>query len=145
MSDHTPTPTSVEHRIVVGVDGSDCANRALEHAAGEADRTGSLLQIVTVYNVLPSYGMMTPPVLDQQASETTVSQAMERVLQIRPGVVTKGETIFGAVGPVLADISKDADLLVVGTRGHGQVAGILLGSVSEYVVHHAHCNTTVVR
>jgi nucleotide-binding universal stress UspA family protein len=143
MSDQT---TQVpERRIVVGVDGSDCASRALEYAADEAQRTDSLLQIVTVYNVLPSYGAMTPPVLDQEAAEVTVRQAIEHVRRSRPSVVAKGETVFGAVGPALADLSADASALVVGTRGHSQAVGILLGSVSEYVVHHAHCTTTVVR
>ncbi len=147
MSDvtSTPAPASAENRIVVGVDGSDCANRALEYAAGEAQRTESLLQIVAVFNGVASYGSMAQPVLDQEGAEMAVRQAIERAHQVRPAVVTKGETVFGPVGPTLADVSKDASLLVVGTRGHSQIVGLLLGSVSEYVVHHAHCTTTVVR
>jgi len=134
-----------ENRVVVGVDGSKCGYRALEYAAGDAQRSGSVLQVVTVYNVLPTYGSMAQPVLDQEAAEQTLTQAMRRVQVGWPDVDVKGEAVFGPAAQVLVDASKDARLLVVGTRGHSQVVGILLGSVSEYVVHHAHCTTTVVR
>jgi nucleotide-binding universal stress UspA family protein len=53
--------------------------------------------------------------------------------------------VLDAPGPALARLSKGATALVVGTRGHSEVAGIFLGSVSQYVLHHAPCNTIVVR
>ena len=135
-----------EHRIVVGVDGSECATRALDFAAEEAYRTGAVLHIVSVCSVTPAAGMIvSTSVLDEPAARDIVRQASERVLERRPGVVTKAESVLGAVGPILVEVSKDAELLVVGTRGHSQIAGLLLGSVSEYAVHHAHCTTTVVR
>lgn len=145
MSDQT-TDAAPDHRIVVGIDGSDCSQRALDFAADEAQRTGALLQIVSVYTVVPAAGLIqSPNVLDKPGAEDVARRAIERVRERRSGVVTKGETVLGAPGPVLVDVSRDAELLVVGTRGHSMMVGLLLGSASEYVVHHARCTTTVVR
>jgi nucleotide-binding universal stress UspA family protein len=141
MDTHLP-----DNRIVVGVDGSDYSKRALDYAADEAYRAHAVLQIVAVYSVVPTEGLIPNPViLDQAGAEDVVRQAIERQYRRWPEVITKGETILGPQGPSLVDVSKDAELLVVGTRGHGVVTGLLLGSVSEYVLHHAHCTTTVVR
>jgi nucleotide-binding universal stress UspA family protein len=135
-----------DHRIVVGVDGSDCSTRALDFATDEASKTKAVLQIVAVYAVYPAAGLVqSPDILDMPGAEEVAEQAMDRARRRRPGVITKGEAVLGAPGPVLADVSKDAELLVVGTRGHSVVVGMLLGSVSEFVVHHAVCTTTVVR
>jgi nucleotide-binding universal stress UspA family protein len=146
MSDPTQTKIPVHDLIVVGVDGSDSSQRALDFAADEAHRAGAVLQIVSVYTVVPAAGLIqSPNVLDKPGAEDVARRAMERVLQRRPGVVAKGEAVLGVPGPVLVDLSKNAALLVVGTRGHSMMVGVLLGSASEYVVHHAHCTTTVVR
>jgi nucleotide-binding universal stress UspA family protein len=146
VSDQMPEEGPAPHRMVVGVDGSECATRALDYAADEAHRTGAVLQVVSVCSVVPAAGMIVAPgVLDEPGAEDVVRRATERVRRRRPDVVTKGEIVFGAAGPVLVDMSEDAELLVVGTRGHSQVVDLLLGSVSEEVVHHAHCTTTVVR
>ena len=146
MSEQLPADRTTDHRIVVGVDGSDNSKRALDYAADEAYRTQGVLQIVAVYTVVPAEGLLqSPNILDQPGAEDVAQQAMERAVRRRPGLVAKGETVLGPPGPVLADVSKDAELLVVGTHGHSVVIGLLLGSVSEYVVHHAHCTTTVVR
>ena len=150
MSNHTPTTpatsqTTEELRIVVGVEGSPCAFRALEYAANQAASTGSILQIVTVYDGPLGYGPFTPVILDQEGAKSVVSAAIDKVHKSHPGVVTKGEIVYGGAGPVLSDVSEGASALVVGTRGRGLIVGALLGSVSEYVVHHAHCTTTVVR
>ena len=134
-----------ELRIVAGVDGSPGSLRALDYAADQAAASGSILQIVTVYNGLPAYGIVTPIVLDQEGAESVVQRAMERVRAAHAGIVTKGEIIYGVPGDVLADVSKGALALIVGTRGRSQVVGALLGSVSEHVIHHGHCATTVVR
>ena len=137
--------TPVELRIVVGVDGSSGSLRALDYAANQAAATGSILQIVTVYNGLPGYGIVTPIVLDQEGAESVARLAMDKVHAAHPGVVTKGEIVYGVPGDVLAEVSQGASALVVGTRGRSQIVGALLGSVSEHVIHHGHCTTTVVR
>jgi nucleotide-binding universal stress UspA family protein len=139
MSNDTPTSQTTEVlRIVVGVESSACAFRALEYAANQAASTGSILQVVIVYNGLPGYGPLTPAVLDQEGAESVVRAAIDEVHRSHPGVVTKA-------GPVLSDVSEGASALVLGTRDHEQIVGALLDLVSEYAVHHAHCTTTVVR
>jgi nucleotide-binding universal stress UspA family protein len=80
-----------------------------------------------------------------RGAESVVREALDAVQKKHPTVLVKGETAYGVAGPVLSDISGGASALVVGTRGRGQIVGAVLGSTSEYVVHHAHCITTVVR
>jgi nucleotide-binding universal stress UspA family protein len=117
--------------------------KALEYAADQAALAGSILQVVTVFNGLPGYGFTTG--LDQEGAQTVACEALDAVEKKHPTVLTKGKTVYGVPGPVLADLSEGASALVVGTRGHGQIVGHILGSVSEYVLHHARCTTTVVR
>ena len=149
MSDEATPPVSPqpqvprELRIVVGVEGSPCSSRALEYAGDQAALTGSILQVVTVYNGLPGYGFTTG--LDQEGADSVVREALETVQKKHPTVLTKGEVACGIAGPVLSDVSEGASALVVGTRGRGQIVSALLGSTSEYVLHHADCITTVVR
>jgi nucleotide-binding universal stress UspA family protein len=132
-----------ELRIVVGVEGSPSSLRALEYAGNQAELTGSMLQVVTVYNGLPGYGITTG--LDKKDAESIVRDAIDATQKMHPTVLTKGEIVYGVAGPVLSDISEGASTLVIGTRGSAQVVGTVLGSISEYVVHYAHCTTTIVR
>jgi nucleotide-binding universal stress UspA family protein len=148
VSDTTPPPSmrpqaTGELRIVVGLDGSPCSLRALEYAANQAALTGSILQLVTVYNGLPGYGITTG--FDQEGAESVLREGLDAVQKAHPPLPTKGEIAYGVAGPVLSDISEGASALVTGTRGRGQIVGAVLGSVSEYVLHHAHCTTTIVR
>ena len=142
-NDTTRSLTPEGTRIVVGVDGSPCAFRALEYAAEQAANTGSILQIVTVYNEFPGLNPF-GPVLDQEKARALVRAAIDKVHESHPEVVTSGKTGNGVAGSVLSDASEEASELVFGTRGHGQIVGAVLGSVSEYVIHHAHCTTAVV-
>lgn len=135
-----------EPRIVVGVDGSACATRALEFAAAEAAQTGAVLLVVCVYGMPPSESTLTFPIgLLEDAAELVLHEALEHVGEVAPGVIAKGELVLGSPRDVLVEMSRTATALVVGTRGHGSLTGLLLGSVSDYVVHHAACTTTVVR
>jgi nucleotide-binding universal stress UspA family protein len=148
VSDTTPAPSirpqeTEELRIVVGVDGSPCSLRALEYAGSQAALTGSILQVVTVYNGLPGYGFTTG--FDQEGAESVVRESLDAVHEEHPTLPVKGEILYGVAGPVLSDMSEGATALVVGTRGRGQIVGAVLGSVSEHVLHHAQCTTTVVR
>jgi nucleotide-binding universal stress UspA family protein len=136
-----------ELRIVVGVDGSDCGARALDFAANEAQLRGALLHVVSAYEDVP-YTAAWPVVplgLDQAAAGTIVDESIARVHEIDPAIVTKGEMRYGLAGRVLVDACRDATLLVVGTRGRNELLSLLLGSVSEYCVHHAEPTVTVVR
>lgn len=133
-------------RVVVGVDGSACSTRALEFAAREAAQWGVPLHVVCAYHEMPAPCGWVP--LEGQLHETAdaiVADGTRLAEKLEPRVVVKGETVLEAPGPALARLSQGATALVVGTRGHCEVAGVFLGSVSQYVLHHATCNTIVVR
>lgn len=135
-----------ELRIVVGVDGSACATRAVEFAAKEAARWGTVLHVVSAYNEMPAGGgLVVPMVLFHESAEAIVSDAIRQSEELEPEVVVKGETVLDIPGRALCQLSEGAAALVVGTRGHNEMTGLLLGSVSEYVLHHATCTTIVVR
>ncbi len=135
-----------EVRIVVGVDASACSQRAVEFAAKEASRWGALLHVVSAYHETPTEGgLVVPLCVFQESAEAIVSDALRQAEELEPTVVVKGETVFDAPGPAVTRLSKGAVALVVGTRGHSGLTGLLLGSVSEYVLHHATCTTIVVR
>jgi nucleotide-binding universal stress UspA family protein len=142
-----PNTEGVEElQIVVGVDGSACATRALEFAVKEAARWGALLHVVSAYHEMPAEGaLFVQPGIFRESAEAIVADALRRVEQLEPCVVAKGEAVLDTPGPALNRLSKGAAALVVGTRGHRELAGLLLGSVSEFVLHHATCTTIVVR
>ena len=122
---------------MVGVDGSACSNRAVEFAAR--------LHVVSAYHEAPvAAGLVVPRVLIHESAETIVSDAIRLAEDLEPTGTVKGETVLDTPGPALARLSKGATALVVGTRGHNEVAGVFLGSVSRYVQHHVTCTTMVV-
>jgi nucleotide-binding universal stress UspA family protein len=144
--------------IVVGIDGSNESLEALRWALGEARLRGTGLRAVRVWEypfVAPSaewtLGTPTPqPVaVDPQdvrhLAETQLAQVVSEVEPNGTGVRIEQEVIEGHPANALVEASKGADLLVVGSRGHGGFAGLLLGSVSQACVHHAHCPVVVIR
>jgi nucleotide-binding universal stress UspA family protein len=136
-----------ELRIVVGVDGSKCADQAVDFAAHEAARWGALLHVVSAYELAPNAGWVVVPLEPfEEVAEASVRTALSRIHELEPGVVTKGEHIHGFAGKVLVEVSKGASLLIVGSRGRGEVASLVLGSVSEHCLHHVvGCPITIVR
>jgi nucleotide-binding universal stress UspA family protein len=133
-------------RIVVGFDGSTCATRAVAFAAKEACRWGAILHVVSAYIEMPTgEGLVAPTDLYHESAEAMVADAVRQAEELEPAVVVKGESVLGTPGRALSRISEGATALVVGTRGHHELTGLLLGSVSEYVLHHATCTTIVVR
>ena len=137
-----------ERRIVVGVDGSESSVRALAWAAGQAELTGSVVEAVTTWQWPSSFGfgLVVPegwsPVDDAQK---VLDNAIEQVAPAHPGLAIRTRIVEGHPAPALVEASADAELLVVGSRGHGEFAGMLLGSVSEHCVTHAHCPVLVLR
>jgi nucleotide-binding universal stress UspA family protein len=129
-------------RIVVGVDESASARRALHWAADEARLRGVPLDVVRAWHVLyavaaPVAGY--PGAVD--AMEATARAGLDRALAAieavgMPGPVA-GRVVQGSAGPAILDAALGADLTVLGTRGHGAVTGALLGSVTHYVARHA--------
>jgi nucleotide-binding universal stress UspA family protein len=140
--------------IVVGVDGSAHSDTAVEWAAARARQTGARLRLLHAYDVpapapaMPLAGAA-PPTADSAAY---AAQDGEAVLAAALDVACAGGDIdvatrltVGGAAPALVDASAESGLIVVGSRGRGGVAGMLLGSVSVQVSAHAHCPTVVVR
>ena len=134
--------------IVVGVDGSDASKDALLWAARQAELTGSALVAVISW-AFPSmaYGAVMPLPDDFDiagASQKIVDEAIDETLGEHPAVQVSTVVAEGPPALELLKTAKNADLLVVGSRGHGAFAGMLLGSVSEHCVTHSPCPVVVV-
>jgi nucleotide-binding universal stress UspA family protein len=134
--------------IVVGVDGSDASKDALLWAARQAELTGSALVAVMSWE-FPSmaYGAVMPLPDDFDiagASQKIVDEAIDETLGEHPAVQVSTVVAEGPPPHELLKTPKNADLLVVGSRGHGAFAGMLLGSVSEHCVTHSPCPVVVV-
>lgn len=136
------------NRIVVGADGSDGSNRALRWAARQAQCTGAVVVAVIAWEWPAFFGVDTalPEGFDPPAiAGRVLDQAVRDVLGESPPAGLQKLVAEGRAGQVLVDASRDADLLVVGTRGHGGLVDAFLGSVSTYCVHHAQCPVVVIR
>jgi nucleotide-binding universal stress UspA family protein len=137
--------------ILVGVDGSPGSRKALTWAAAEAADHGADLVVTTVWErpLLPpmgSGGVPDSPVPDPSGQATAdLLDVIRAELGDDPPVVVQPRVKQGNPAQVLIEESKDADLLVVGPRGHGGFAGLVLGSVSQHVAAYAKCPVTVVR
>lgn len=136
--------------IVVGVDGSACAKAALEYAVQEAALRGAQLRIVSAWELtaMTDPGSVFPPAaIDRlrEEAQAAVRDALERAAELQPAVPSEGKVVEGHAARVLIEEAKDASLIVVGNRGRGGFASLLLGSTSQQVVHHAHCPVTVAR
>lgn len=135
-------------RIVVGVDGSDPSLRALDWAARQAELTGVALEVIMTWELPNTYGWspQIPNNWDPQADIVkSLDEIIGRLRQTHPAVEPQARVIQGHPAPVLIEASRGAELLVVGSRGHGEFAGMLLGSVGEHCATHAHCPVVVVR
>lgn len=137
--------------IVVGVDGSPGSRKALVWAAAEAAAHGSDLHVVNVWEhtLMPPAGSVSVsehyvPDESQRTADELVAVVQEE-LGDDPPVPVQPRVKQGSPARVLIEESAGADLLVVGTRGHGGFAGLVLGSVSQHVAAYAKCPVTVVR
>jgi nucleotide-binding universal stress UspA family protein len=143
----------VMETIVVGVDGSECARDALTRTATEVALRGARLRVVCAWEVSPAvYAGGFAPGVDQgtldglrENAEAVVREAVAEVERLQPSVPCEGEVREGQPAEILLDAARDASLIVVGNRGRGGFASLLLGSVSQQVVHHAPCPVLVVR
>lgn len=136
--------------VVVGYDGSPHAAAAVQWAAAEARRRGVALHVVYAadYPGLVPGPVGVSPYLPERAVALAADVALEGVrlaLEAEDGLEVTHLTEIGSASGVLVDESAGAGLLVVGTRGHGELAGALLGSVAFAVSAHAHCPVVVVR
>ena len=151
------SPAHRRPRLVVGVDGSPGSRAALAHAMTTAARRGVDVEVVSTYPVLLSWtgGAPVGAAAVDPVREDTESRIRDVVEEVRgdpavavvPGVGGVPVSLVVTVGPAaqeLVDRSRDADLLVVGSRGRGAVRSALLGSVALHCATHAHCPVVVV-
>lgn len=134
--------------VVVGVDGSDPAQSAVELAAYEAELRGAPLTVLHAWpspadEALGAWALVAPTgVLDADTVDVA-QEAAAAVRTARPGVEVTARTVRRGPAGALVAASKRACLVVVGSRGHGGFTGLLLGSVSQALVHHAACPVLV--
>jgi nucleotide-binding universal stress UspA family protein len=133
-------------KIVVGVDTSETSKDALRWAARQAELTGGQLVVVMSWDI-PTTAYWAPLPEDWNLEEVTraaLEETVRETLGENPPVEVTTEVDKGRAALVLLEHAEDADLLVVGSRGHGGFAGMLLGSVSEHCASYAKCPVVVV-
>ncbi len=140
-------------RIVVGLDGSRGSIAAFDWAVAEARLRGATIDAVLVYRYADASwsfageGVVLPMRSFEEVeadAEAALQSHLAEVANHAEGVEVDHHVIEGSPARALLEHAEGADLLVVGSRGHGGFTGLLLGSVSHQVVHHAPCPVVVV-
>jgi nucleotide-binding universal stress UspA family protein len=134
-------------RVVVGVDGSEASLDALRYAVRLATLLRGGLTVVAAWQYPVSYGLVALPAgLDVEAdTRGMVEAAVRTAAGEEPEVPVDISVVEGHPAAVLVRAAEGADLLVVGSRGHGAFAGMLLGSVSTHCAQRAPCPVLIVR
>lgn len=145
------SPVPNDHRIVVGVDGSPGSKSALRWAMTQAQLTGAKVEAIACWQdpVMWGYTYGVPAVYEtgdlaasaEKSLGETVTEAAGQLGQPADVLI---HAVEGHPAEVLIRSATGAGLLVVGSRGHGTFAGIMLGSVSQHCVQHAPCPVVVV-
>ncbi|MBQ1073555.1 universal stress protein [Micromonospora sp. C31] len=141
------------NEILVGYDGSADASAALEWALEEAGRSGRPVRLAYVFEWLTVAGWIGPGIAPGIWPDETARRQVEELVRkaaadasaAHPELTVTGEVFDGPPALVLQERSAQADLLVLGTRGHGGFGGLLVGSTAVAVAAHAHCPVVVVR
>ena len=141
-------------KIVVGIDGSDAAKDALRWALDEARLRSDKIVAVHAWESPPAMPEPGPaPGFDlvgimpqvEEAGERLVKAVVEEVVGDDSDVTVEPVAIQGPAASVLVEAARDADMLVVASRGHGGFTALLLGSVSQQLAHHAPCPLVIHR
>jgi len=139
-------------RILVAVDGSQAAQRAMKQAVVLARRARAELQLVNVQPPMPIYGMVRAYLHEGQYREACAALAEKALapalrLAKRAGVAHRAQVIYGDPGKAIADAARKLKCgsIVMGTRGQGAVGNLLLGSVASKVIHLAKVPVTLVK
>ncbi|TQJ31321.1 universal stress protein [Microbacterium sp. SLBN-146] len=146
MEEALPTPRS----IIVGIDGSEPSRAALRYAAEIGPKLGLPVEAVVVWDY-PTLAWGDAYYYPESAeslrsnAERLLAVEVERAFPAGTPAWLRTGIRQGGAAHELIDASRDAAMLVVGTRGHGGFTGLLLGSVSSSCVSHAHCPVLVVR
>lgn len=139
---------SQSRRIVVGIDGSQTSMAALEYACRRAEGTRETVLAIHAWHVpVPSTDVWSsrPRSVDPTEHELLLAESIAGVQEDHPDVRLEHEVVEVAPSQCLVDASASASLVVVGSRGRGFFSGMLLGSVSQDVLHRAACPVAVVR
>ena len=135
-------------RIVVGLDGSESARIAMRRAVDEAHAWDAELTTIAAVPIPPGIGLgWVPDAIDRREVLADVQTALENtVTEAVDGrdVRAKMHALDGNAAALMAEFSTAVELLVVGTRGRGGFRGLLMGSTSQAVLHHAACPVMVV-
>ena len=140
-------PLGRQRPIVVGIDGSILSVAALRWAVGQARLTGADVHAVTGWEV-PITIMIVPTYTEAdyaRDAQQVLDRAVAEVQQTEPDVRIERHLIQKRPALALTAAAEDAQLLVIGSHGRGELPGMHLGSVASYCVHHAPCPVVVVR
>jgi nucleotide-binding universal stress UspA family protein len=133
--------------IIVGVDGSDESEAALEWAVEDARRRNARVRVVTGFD-FPWTSIIVPTFNEvdyEREAQALLDRTLETFRASHPDVELDSLLVPGRPAVALVEAARHADLLVVGGHGHGRLQGMHLGSVATYCVHHAPCPVVVHR
>ena len=131
---------------MVGVDGSLGSTRALCWALEEARLRSASVEAVYAWQYPPIGAFVVGPAHGSEAvAREVIAAATAHAERVGPDVSFKASAVFEAEAPALLDACADADLLVVGSHGHGRFQDVLLGSIAHQCARHAGCAVVVVR
>lgn len=135
-------------KIVVGVDGSERSVHALRWALDEARLRDDAVDVIHCWHVAyaPDVSGMMPYPGDmlRGAAQSVLAGVMSRVADEAKGLTVTSHVEECSGAAALIDASKDADLLVVGRRGHGGFVSLVMGSVAQQVASHARCPVVII-
>jgi nucleotide-binding universal stress UspA family protein len=139
-------------RIVVGVDGSPSSRQALRWAVRQAELTEGTVDAVIAWQYPPffaGFGFSPSAMVDTanyaESSAKALAEAVADTVSPESPVRIRQLVVEDYAARALLKAAEGADMLVVGSRGHGGFTGALLGSVSQHCAHHAHCPVVVIR
>jgi nucleotide-binding universal stress UspA family protein len=134
-------------RVVVGVDDSDAAHDALGVAFGEARRRGAALRVVHAWRLPTAYDGIIVSQVDVTEWTESAGETMEKALvpwrEAYPDVAVEVDFRHEHPGPALLAATEEADVIVVGRKGHGAPLGIYLGSIARMLIREARCPVIV--
>lgn len=141
-------PVVKGRRIVVGVDGSPASRHALRWAVAQAELTGATVEAINVLYLPVTDGWApTFDLIEQMtiAGDQMLTDAASETAKAHPTVEVAHRVIEGYPAAILLAAAEGAELLVLGSRGHGGFVGALLGSVSQHCAQHSECPVVIIR
>lgn len=133
--------------VLVGIDGSAESGRALRWACDYVSQLGGVVHAVTVWHqpIQFGYRLATTDSDLEKRAQRSLDEVVDPVREEYPQVDLKPRLLRGHEVDEMVGLSHQADLMVLGNKGHGAFTGMMVGSVALKLVHHARCPVTVVR